>query len=163
MNEVNEVRRLLLEEAEMAVSTTERLLSKVKPEEWSYQPRENMMTLLQLARHLTQIPAVDLAILQEQSQEKIRQLEKKLSFHTAEDLASSMKKGYLELKEYMNSLDVETFLTEKTRPFYDKEGKSQAKWLTEIVTHLFHHRAQLFNYLKELGHPVTMSDLYATQ
>ncbi|MEW9033951.1 MAG: DinB family protein, partial [Planifilum fimeticola] len=26
--------------------------------------------------------------------------------------------------------------------------------------HVYHHRAQLFQYLKQLGHPVNMFDLY---
>ncbi|SIT09231.1 DinB family protein [Kroppenstedtia eburnea] len=53
-----------------------------------------------------------------------------------------------------------TALRRETRPFYADHALTQAKWLTEIVTHIFHHRAQLLNYLKELGHPVNMFDLY---
>ncbi|WP_371268621.1 DinB family protein [Bacillus licheniformis] len=51
-------------------------------------------------------------------------------------------------------------MTKKTKPFYLDEGMTQSRWLTETLTHIFHHRAQLFNYLKQLGYDVNMFDLY---
>jgi len=33
-------------------------------------------------------------------------------------------------------------------------------WLLDIITHSYHHRAQLFTYLKQLGLPVDMATLY---
>ncbi|MFC3781910.1 DinB family protein [Bacillus chungangensis] len=37
---------------------------------------------------------------------------------------------------------------------------TQARWLTETVTHLFHHRTQFFTYLKQTGRDVSMDNLY---
>lgn len=71
-----------------------------------------------------------------------------------------MQKGFDAFQTYMTSLSDEDFLTKKTKPFYLDEGMTQSRWLTETLTHIFHHRAQLFNYLKQLGYDVNMFDLY---
>lgn len=160
MSGVSVMRDLLFEELETGVRTTGNLLAKVEPDQWSHQPRENMMSLLELARHLAQIPLIDLAILQEKEEAEVRSLEKETAYETAKELAALMERGFVELKGYMEALSDEDFLRQETRPFYADHASTQAKWLTEIVTHIFHHRAQLFNYLKELGHPVHMFDLY---
>ncbi|PTX60828.1 putative damage-inducible protein DinB [Melghirimyces profundicolus] len=160
MPEVSVVRDLLLEELQTGVRTTKKLLDRVEPEQWSYRPKENMSSLLELARHLAQIPLVDLAILRERNEQEVKALEKETSFDTSEELGSLMDRGFRELNDYMKALSREDFLHKRTRPFYADHALPQAQWLTEIVTHVFHHRAQLFNYLKQLGHPVNMFDLY---
>ncbi len=60
----------------------------------------------------------------------------------------------------MSGLSEHDFLHKQSKPFYMEHGSTQAKWLVEIVTHAFHHRAQLFTYLKESGLAITMFDLY---
>lgn len=161
MQAVHEMKELLFEELETAVRTTEALIAQINPDHWDYRPRDNMRTLWELAEHLVAIPYVDLLIVQEHSQEEVRRAEAEIGgSRTAEELNGSMKKGFQELKAYMNGLDDEAFLHRKTKPFYLEQGTAQAKWLIEIVTHAHHHRAQLFNYMKELGYGVSMFNLY---
>ena len=160
MSSVSVMRDLLLEELKTGLRTTGNLLDKVEPDQWSHQPQENMMSLLELARHLAQIPLIDLAILQEKEEAEVKNLEEETAYETAKELTALMERGFMELKGYMEALSDEDFLHKETRPFYADRALTQAKWLTEIVTHVFHHRAQLFNYLKQLGHPVNMFDLY---
>lgn len=160
MSDVSILRDVWLEELKTGVRTTQQLFSKIEPQQWSYRPRENMISLLELARHLALSPMIHLAILQEQSEEEVHSLEKTLNYQTAEQLSTLMEKGYHEVESYMKGLSTEDFLHKKTRPFYLDYASTQSKWLVEIVTHVFHHRAQLFNYLKQLGHPVNMFDLY---
>lgn len=45
-------------------------------------------------------------------------------------------------------------------PFYHEHSATQAPWFTESVTHMFHHRSQLFTYVKLRGYEVSMFDLY---
>lgn len=160
MSGISLMRDVLLKELETGVRTTRILLAKVETDQWAYRPAGNMMSLLELAHHLTQIPLIDLAILQEKDEVEVKRLEKETEYETADRLATLMEQGFEELSRYMKRLTEEDFLQKETRPFYADHPSTQAKWLTEIVTHVFHHRAQLFNYLKQLGHPVNMFDLY---
>jgi len=160
MSETSTVRELLLGEMTLAVRTTGALLEKVTPELWNFRPREEMRTVLELANHLTQIPLLDLAILQEQPQEEIQRLEQTLSASDASHLRANMENGLFELSVYMNGLSEYDFLHKVSTPFYMEQGSTQAKWLVEIVTHTFHHRGQLFTYLKESGVAINMYDLY---
>lgn len=121
----------------------------------------SMRSLVELARHLTSIPETDLAILHEAAEEEVRRLEGKYEILDGADaLAFAMEKGFETFRNYMLSLSDDAFLTHKTKPFYLQEGKTQAEWLTETLTHIYHHRAQLFQYEKALGYEVNMFDLY---
>ena len=118
-----------------------------------------MRSLKELASHLTAIPEADLAIMQEKEEDVIARIEKKYgALQSADQMAAAMQKGFDAFQTYMTSLR-RGFLT-KTKPFYLDEGMTQSRWLTETLTHIFHHRAQLFNYLKQLGYDVNMFDLY---
>ena len=51
------------------------------------------------------------------------------------------------------------FMTREGKAFYGHVDPLWS-WLLDIVTHTYHHRAQLFTYLKQLGLPVDMATLY---
>lgn len=161
MSEVFIIRDHLLHELEHGIKTSKRLIGKIAPEQWDYRPKENMRTLLELTHHLVMIPATDLAILQEKQGPEFDRIEGDIKSSTdPQQLCDLMQQSYESLKNYMVSLSEDEFLNKSTKPFYSDQGSVQVKWLIEIVTHLFHHRAQLFNYLKELGHDVNMFILY---
>lgn len=161
MSGITEMKEHLYHELEVVSRTTKELLAKVKTEDWSYRPHENMRTLLELVHHLVLVPKTDLAILQEKSQEEVHQLNISLEgVNDLDQLGNHLAEGVQALKKYMNGLSDEEFLNKETKAFYLESGKKQAAWLVEIVTHAFHHRAQFFTYLKQLGYPVSMFDLY---
>ena len=160
--EISRIKDLLFEEMELALTTTCSLLSMIKEDQWEYRPHENMRSLIELARHLVHVPAQELAILQEQSMEQVRSLVISiLHLRDAAALSDVMHQGVAALKEYMNSLDEAELLYKSTAPFFAKHQPSvQIKWLMEITTHLYHHRGQMFTYMKQLGIPASMRDLY---
>lgn len=161
MSGVMEVRDHLLEELELAVRTSEALITRIKPEEWSYRPQENMRTLLQLAHHLISVPASDLAILQQMPQQEVAEIENSVQAITdPQQLAERIRLNYQTLRQYMMSLSEEELLHKSTKAFYLEHGTVQVKWLIEIVTHMFHHRSQLYNYLKQMGHDLNFIMLY---
>lgn len=161
MSDLREMKNLLYEEMDLIIRTTSALIRRIQPEQWDYKPVQQMRSLKELVQHLVLVPAVDLLILQENAAEVIRGVEKTYEELTdAEKLVSLLEQGTADLKKYMDSLTDDQFLHHSTRPFYHEYGSVQAKWLIEIVTHAQHHRAQLFTYLKQLGHEVTMFDLY---
>lgn len=158
---VMSVRDHLLHELEHGIRTTQKLLSVVKPEDWSYRPKDNMRTLLEVTRHLVMVPATDLVILQEKQGPELDSIEDDIRHVTdPKALGELMQQSYESFKSYMVSLSEDELLHKSTKPFYADQGSVQVKWLIEVVTHVFHHRAQLFNYLKQLGYDVNMFYLY---
>ncbi|WP_152655584.1 DinB family protein [Oceanobacillus sp. CFH 90083] len=161
MHAVSILRDELLAELEVGIRSMEGLLKKVEEKDWSYRPAENMRSLGELARHIVSAPEVGLNLWQEKDQEAIQNVEAGYEqLESAEAMMEAMNKGFDKYKAYMLSLSDEEFLTKKTKPFYLEEGAIQAHWLVEDVSHLFHHRAQFFNYLKQLGYDINMFDLY---
>ncbi|WLR42075.1 DinB family protein [Bacillus carboniphilus] len=161
MNAVTILRNQLLEELELGIRSMEGLLRKVKEEDWQYRPAHNMRNLIELARHISSILEVDLHIWQEKDQETIQSVEGFYNeLETSEAMIEAMKRGYDNYRSYLITMSDQDFLTKKTTPFYLEEGAIQAHWLVEEVSHFFHHRAQFFNYLKQLGYDVSMYDLY---
>ncbi|RXY98803.1 damage-inducible protein DinB [Fictibacillus sp. S7] len=161
MSGTKEMKELLLKELELIVRTSSNLIEKISPNHLDYRPRENMRSLHEVVLHLVSVPSTDLLILQEKPEEDIRELEASLSKeHDPAQWTGLMKEGLLEVTRYMESLGDEDFLHKETKAFYLDHGTAQAKWLIEIVTHAQHHRAQLFNYMKEQGYDINMFDLY---
>jgi len=162
MEAVNEMKRLLFEELELAARTSTKLIGKIEEKDWRYRPRDNMRSLLELAQHVVSIPGVDLLIMQEKPEPDIRRREADIAADgpKADKLNGWLDSGLQELRAYMDGLTDEDFLHKSTKPFYLPHSSVQAKWLIETTTHIFHHRAQLFNYLKTLGYEVSMFDLY---
>ncbi len=161
MNAVDILRNELLSELAIGIRSMEGLLKKVQAEDWEYKPSDNMRSLKELAQHIISIPEVDLHLWLEKDQETIEKLEAKYNnMESADVMIEGMNKGFKDYKDYMLSLSEEDFLTKKTKPFYLEKAEIQAHWLVEEVSHLFHHRGQFFNYMKQLGYDVNMFDLY---
>lgn len=161
-NGVASIKDILFEELELGVRTAARLISRIDSEQWEFRPSERMRTLRELVQHLAAIPDVDVAISKEATEPEIRNLEKEYkalgSDHSA--LSDAMQRGLEQLKLHYGSMLDEEFLNHRTKPFYVDHEQLQSKWLVETTTHFFHHRSQLYQYLKQLGHDVNMMDLY---
>ena len=162
MSAVAEMKELLFEELALIVRTSVKLIGRVEEKHWNYKPQANMRSLEELVHHLVAIPTVDLLILQENTRETVAQKESEVAAegNNKEALSAVLDKGMTDLRAYMEGLSEEDFLHKETTPFYIDHPTKQAKWMIEIVTHMQHHRAQLFQYVKALGYDVNMFDLY---
>ncbi|MBD3919846.1 DinB family protein [Paenibacillus sp. PR3] len=161
MSEVFSIRDHLLHEFEHGVMTSQRLIRLIKPEQWSYRPQNNMRTLQELAHHLVMLPATDLAIMQEKQGPAFERIEGDIrSVTDCEQLCELMQTSFEAFRNHMLMLSEQDLLNLSTKAFYAEHGSLQIRWLIETLTHLFHHRAQLFNYLKQLGHDINMFILY---
>jgi len=161
MNEALQIRDHLLTELETGVRTGEALIRLIRPEDWSYRPQDNMRSLPELVRHLALVPRSDLKIMQEGNAEEVGAIESSLDNETdPEFLASALRESFEQYKAYITSLSLEDLMTRSTKAFYAESGHTQIQWQIETLTHLFHHRSQLYNYLKQLGHELHFSMLY---
>ncbi|MCR6098095.1 DinB family protein [Salipaludibacillus agaradhaerens] len=161
MSSVLNVRDHLLDELQLAVKTSEKLIFRMDEADKRFRPADNMRTLLDVVHHLVSIPASDLMIMQEKSQEEVQSLELRIAEITEPArLVEEFRYNYEQFKSYIQSLSEEELLTKSTKAFYMEEGVVQIKWLIEVVTHVFHHRSQLYNYLKQNGHELNFFMLY---
>ena len=153
-------RMLLLDELERIVRNCCRMFGMLRDEHLGFSPGENMRSLRELANHLSQVPAVDLAILRGGKQEEIQALERAKDAGSGKDWAETMELGRSELHRYMERLTLDEFENASGTAFYGRT-QTNAQWLLEIVTHIYHHRAQLFVYMKLCGYAVDTSTLYS--
>lgn len=140
-------------------NSVEALFSEIQPDQLQWQARDNMWKLIDLANHLAQIPSTDLAIPQGATREQIQEIEHSLRRENPAELFAVWQAGAAKVKAYYESMSAEDFETKVTQAFYG-QGATQQEWLLEMITHAYHHRAQLFTYLKMLGRPIDMFTLY---
>lgn len=137
-----------------------RLFALIPEGRLEWRPAGNMRTLLEVANHLAQIPRVDLTILQGASRAEVQELERTLFQKSPALLPDLWEGGLEELGRFYGALSPIDFESRTGKAFYGHE-ETLAEWLLEIITHGYHHRSQLFTYLKILGEPVDMSTLYS--
>jgi uncharacterized damage-inducible protein DinB len=157
-----QVRDHLLNELETGVRTGEALIRKIRPEDWSFRPQDNFRSLLELVHHFVLILASDLAIMQEKPEAEVGSIENSLSgVEDPERLTATFRENFEAYMAYILSLSEDDYLNRSTKAFYMEHGHLQVQWQIETVTHVFHHRSQIYNYLKQLGHEVGFFMLYA--
>jgi len=155
---------LLLRELEWITGNVSRLLALVKPDDLDFRPNEKVRSLRELGHHLAQIPAVDLAIMRGLKQEEIHAEEDRLTREAEERALPAGWVGVLgggakDLGRFMETLSMHDFEAGSGSAFYGRT-QTYAQWLLETITHLYHHRAQFFGYLKQLGYDVASRNLY---
>jgi uncharacterized damage-inducible protein DinB len=152
-------RGLLLGELERITANIRRLFALIQPEHYGWRPRVDMRSLAELANHLAQIPSVDFSLLRGSSEEQIVALEKELARDNAEGWREVLATGAGELARYIEHLTHDEFENNSGTAYFGRT-QTNAQWLLEIITHLYHHRAQLFTYLKLNGYAVNTHTLY---
>lgn len=162
MNGTVQVRDHLLNELELGIRTGASLIRLIRPEDWSYRPQDNMRSLIELVHHFIQITASDLVIMQEKDETEVGQVENRLSgIEDNEKLEAALWSNLDMYKTFISSMNEDEYLTRSTKAFYMEHGHLQVQWQIETLTHVFHHRSQLYNYLKQLGHELNFYMLYA--
>lgn len=149
----------LLKALEQLNGSIEELINQIPIDRLDWRPHEKMRTVEELANHLVQIPAIDLQILQGGTQEEVRAMEGHLHQSDPAELLAVWQGGVQAVREFFLPLTPDQFRSQVGKAFYGHEAPLQ-EWLLEIITHAYHHRAQLFTYLKLLGRPVDMFTLY---
>lgn len=156
-------RSLLLTELQFIVKNCERLLAMLKPEHAEYRPPAaegvRVRSLSELANHLAQIPQVDIALMRGLSEEEVGRLERDLYRRDPQDMIKVMRDGHAELNRFMEQLPMAQYEAGSGTAYYGRT-QTYSGWLLEALTHMFHHRAQLFTYMKLLGYPVDTRTLY---
>jgi len=128
-------------------------------ERLEFVPAEGMRSLLDLGNHFAALPLVDLAILQGNPRQVTDTIEDALHGAGPEEWVEIFERGVRAVGEYFEGLSDEEFEGRATRAHYGT-AHPQSVWLLELVNHIYHHRGQLYVYLKLLGIRVDVGHLY---
>ena len=153
-------RGLLLSELEWIVGNCCRLIELLRKEHKDWQPQEGMRTLTELCNHLSQIPAVDLRIIKGDSEQEVCAREKELWRDNPGGWCEVMHEGTRDMIRYMEHLSFDDFENGSGMAYFGRT-QTNAKWLLETINHVYHHRAQLFMYMKLNNYEVSTKDLYS--
>ncbi len=152
-------RSLLLTELERIAANVARMLALIKPEDFGYRPQDNMRTMLELANHLAQVPALDLRLIRGDKEPELVKRESELTRDTGADLGEVLREGVRDMLAFYEHLSFDEYENGSATAYFGRT-QTHAEWLLEVITHMYHHRAQLFMYLKLNGYPVNTRTLY---
>lgn len=124
-----------------------------------FRPAQGMRSLIELCDHFAALPLVDLAILQGNPAQVADAIEETLHGTGPEDWSDIFKRGAVAVEEYFENMTDAEFENRTTRAHYGTAHR-QSVWLLETICHIYHHRGQLFAYLKMLNVPVDVEHLY---
>jgi uncharacterized damage-inducible protein DinB len=128
-------------------------------EQVEFRPAEGMRSLGELVDHFAAQPLVDLAVLQGSPRPVTETIEETLHSARPGEWAEIFERGIRAAEEYFGSMSEEDFEGRTTRAHYGT-AHPQSVWLLDIISHIYHHRGQLYVYLKMLGAPVDVEHLY---
>jgi uncharacterized damage-inducible protein DinB len=124
-----------------------------------FRPADGMRDLLELGNHFASVPLVDLAIIQGSPGNVVETIEDTLHGAGPTDWIEIFDRGVKAAEEYFERLTEEDFETKTTRAHYGP-AEPQCVWLLELINHVYHHRGQLYVYLRMLHVPVGVEHLY---
>jgi uncharacterized damage-inducible protein DinB len=152
-------REHLIHQLRAVGETSAALLGLCPREKLEFRPGEGMRSLGELADHFAALPLVDLAILQGTSSEVTETIEETLHSGRPQEWVDIFERGIRAAAEYFESMPEEEFETRTSRAHYGT-ANVQSVWLLDLVNHVYHHRGQLYVYLKMLGLPVDVENLW---
>ena len=152
-------REHLIHQLRAVAGTSAHLLGLCPRDRLEHRPGEGMRSLGELADHFAAQPLVDLATLQGSSAEVAETIEETLHSGRPGERVEIFERGIRAAVEYFESMPEKEFETKATRAHYGA-ANTQDVWLLELIGHVYHHRGQLYVYLKMLGLPVDVEHLY---
>src|SRR6266567_2756449 len=152
-----DIRRVMLEEFHEELPVTRRTLARIPEDKLGWKPHEKSMALGQLAMHIARLPGGIARITRESSFDVMKGNFTVPMPENRQEVLAALEKSVAE---------VEQCLTETTAE--DAEGTWQLlrgdqvittrprykAWRTLLLSHWYHHRAQLGVYLRLLDVPV---------
>lgn len=129
--------------------------------DWS--PAPNLRSLFSLASHLAGGPEVGLAILEGRPNEEVYALDEPVKSGGRAELVAYFDRAMSALKAHVAALSDEEYASKQLRDPFVEGTVTPEQVVMGTITHLYHHRGQYHNYLKELGVRVDTNTVYATE
>jgi uncharacterized damage-inducible protein DinB len=148
---------ILLENFDIEVPSTRRILAAVPGDKPDYKPHEKSMTLGRLATHVATLPALGTLILTTPSLDAATATFPDQTFHSTERLLTDFDSLAAETRiALVNSSDADLMHLWKfgVGDFVLSNSTRSCSFQHMFFGHLIHHRAQLGVYLRLLNVPV---------
>lgn len=152
-------KEMLLKEIEFLKLNVSNYIVMYNQENAQWSPDSRLRSLLSLTNHICGLPSVAVAILNGEPEETVFALDEPVKENSTEAFLSFFQNGCEELSSLLTSLTIDEFLN---KPILNPFGgtSSPEKISIDTITHLYHHRGQLHNYLKMLGQPISTETLF---
>ncbi|TQR21567.1 DinB family protein [Psychrobacillus vulpis] len=137
---------------QFVANTIESLLDHIDENFLHNRPIPDKMSVWEVCVHLSQIPQGDLHILKGYSEQQMTLYYDSTLPKDIKNVKVQFTTGIRELIQHIETLTEEQ-LTNKFTTYWGSEYNS-AEWFIQIVNHLVHHRAQLYQYLLFLNRDV---------
>jgi hypothetical protein len=147
-------RGLLLAELERIARSSCHVLRELHPDDFGFQPTPDLRTALELANQLGQLVILDLKLITGATADELKVLEDELWRESADDWCGHLRHGVEQVQRYMEELTFDAFENGSATAYYGRT-QTNAKWLLDIISRLYHHRAQLYFYLRLLDYRIT--------
>lgn len=144
----------ILNELKFISHTIEQMFEYVDEKIAHEYPVTGKMSVWEVCIHLTQIPTADLLIPKNYTKQQMTTYYKTNIPINVENAKVQFITGIQELIHFFESLS-EAQLSKRFTTYWGSEY-SRKEWLIQILTHLVHHRAQLYQYLLLLECDVEM-------
>jgi uncharacterized damage-inducible protein DinB len=152
-------RELLIGRLKALAESCTGLFEACPPSRLDWRPAPRVRSLQELGDHFAAAPLVDLAVMQGNPRQVTEAIEEALHGAGPADWTEVFERGVRAVVEFFGSLDDEAFASKMTRAHYGT-ARTPAEWLMEALSHVAHHRGQLYLYLRMLGAPVGPEALY---
>lgn len=147
-------RGLLLAELERIARSCCRILRELHPDDFAYQPPGGLRSALEQANYLAQIIVQDFKTITGASADELKALEEQHWSESADDWCALLRQGNEQVRRYMEELTFDGFENGSATAYYGRT-QTNAQWLVDIIGRLYHHRAQLYLYLRLMDYKLT--------
>ena len=153
------MREMLLKQLRAVTQSVTGLFRMCPLDRLHFEPSPGVRSLLKLGNHFAAVPLVDLAVLQGNPGQVTETIEESLHGAGPDDWVEIFTRGSRAVTDFFEAMSEEDFGTLVTRAHYGT-AHTQVEWLLEAVTHIYHHRGQLYAYLRMMGVLVDVEHLY---
>ncbi|QPC45901.1 DinB family protein [Mangrovibacillus cuniculi] len=149
MNSINLYLDAAFKQVEYCIATIGKMIESISVDQLEYRPLEGKRSLKELLSHLVIIGEADCLIAKGYSGEQMMVFYKGKQINSKAEMIKELERFIKYLKDYFYSLEEEELAEEFTT--YWGEVYSRYEWFTQIIAHLHHHRAQVFDMMVQLG------------
>jgi uncharacterized damage-inducible protein DinB len=147
----------MLQELEMEIQTTRRVLERVPNDQLSWRPHAKSRTLGQLAGHVATVPAFVAELAASQSPAQAPDFADPPTLANASELVRALDQTLVKVKKALGGLDDAALMETWRLMRGDRElvALPRVAFLRSVMlNHWYHHRGQLTVYLRELNVPI---------
>lgn len=138
-------RKEVLHQLSVAIESSINMLEQAPDDLLDWKPAENKRSVRELFVHLALLCKADYFIMEGHSQKYMKEFYLQAQPHTKQEIKECMSDSFHFLSE-VSAKFTETELNEQKASYWGTVY-SRFEWLLQILSHFYHHRAQIHSFL----------------